>query len=183
MRLLHKGGDSTPREKHYWNRLIADVAQTVINTLITQDLVTGVSPGTKSIMLIKKIALFYNWNGNIAAATPGAIMNVNCNLNTQQGLAAVPTMDDPGTIYWHNRACQMAGDGATAGEAPGVQDIQTGYPAYVEFEDPIPVADSEITFYFNCGGMIGTLDATLHIWYDVETVTLDEALQILESYR
>lgn len=174
---------SRSKSRRHWNRIIINVVQGVANTLITQDIVTGVSPGMKSIMLIKKIALFYNWDANVAAATPAAIFNLNCNLNTQQGLAAVPTMDDPGTIYYHNHAEQYGGDGATAAEAPGVCRIETGYPSYVEFQEPIPVADAEITFYLNTGGMSTVRTAVLHIWYDVETVSLDEALQILESYR
>lgn len=174
---------SKSRSKRFWNRIIVDMVQGAANTLATVDIVTGVSPGMKTIMLIKKIAIFYNWNGDVAACTPGDLINANCNLNTVQGLGAVPTMDTPGTIYWHNRAVQYAGDGATAAEAPGAFTFSTGYPAYVEFDEPIPVADSEITCYFNTGGMADARDFTMHIWYDVDEVTLDEALQILESYR
>lgn len=172
-----------PKSKKHWNRIIINAVQAVANTMIAVDIVTGVSPGMKNIMLIKKLALFYNWDANIAAAVPATIHNLNCNLNTQQGLAAVPTMDDPGTIYYHNHAEQFGGDGATAGESPGINRVQTGYPSYVEFDEPIPVADSEITFYLNTGGMSTARTAVLHIWYDVEEVSLDEALQILESYR
>jgi len=162
---------------------MATITQPAANTLASVEIVTGVSPGVKAIMLIKKIAIYYNWDANIAAPVPATIHNLMASLNTRQDLAVIPAFDDPGTIYYHNRAWQAGGDGATANEAPGYQSIQTGYPAYIEFDEPIPVADAVITFYMNTGGMNTARTAKIHIWYDIETVSLDEALQILESYR
>jgi len=170
--------------RRHWNRIIAHVTQPAADTIIAQNIVTGISPGTKVIMLIKKICFTCSWVPTGAAAPEAFVANIRASLNTEQGLVAVPLMDDNGTIYFTMHQVQLAADGATVTEAPGNLDLGTsGYPFYVEFEEPIPVADSEITFYFNSTGMFAALEATLHIWYDTEPVSLEEALQILESYR
>jgi hypothetical protein len=145
--------------------------------------VTGVSPAMGRVMLIKRIACSYDWS-SAAVPAPGVTSALFVNLNTQQDIDGDdPALQHNGTIYYHAMVDTFGGDGATAAEAPGRATFANGMPAYVEFDDPIPVSDDEISLYVYSTGQTGARTVILKIWYRVETVTLAEALTILESYR
>lgn len=133
-------------------------------------------------MLIKKIILSYNVDLP-AVPVVGNAFAIFASLDTRQGEAAMPALQDNGSIYFHANALGMGGDGATAAEGVGVWAAENGFPTYVEFDDPIPVADDEISFYLDSVNMDTAVTAVIKIYYAIAEVGLEDALTILESYR
>lgn len=168
--------------KHYWNTLEMTNVLSAANTLTEVSANTGVAVGQKRIMLVKKIAVSYNLDLSPILA-PGDDPAVFVVLATQQGLVALPALQDNETIYYHAAQIAGGGDGATAAETPAFFKTENGFPTYVEFDDPIPIADDEISLYFDSSLMNSALTAAIKIYYAIADVTLDEALTILESYR
>lgn len=95
----------------------------------------------------------------------------------------MPGLQHPGTIWYHAPLYEFGGDGATATEAPGLGQYQGGFPPYVEFDDPLPIVDDELTLYILGIGLAAATTIGLKIYYRVDPVTFEEALMILESYR
>lgn len=152
------------------------------NTFSESKAQTGVAVGQKRIMLIKKIIISYDVD--IAAALAvGANTAWFVALATKQDLAAMPGLEGNEVIYYHAGVLAAGGDGATAAESPGALRVINGFPSYVEFDDPIPVADDEISLYMHSIGMATALTVVAKIYYAIADVSLEEALTILESYR
>lgn len=185
IRLHHLGEKKIAPKKtpeHYWNTLEVQVVQGVADAFVEQVVNTGVAVGQKRIMLIKRIIMAY---GGVISATraPGISTEVFASLDTRQGLAAMPALGDNGSIYFHALVNMTGGDGATAAESPAALSLSNGFPPYVEFDDPVPVADDVISLYFDTSGMSAVATLVAKIYYAIATVTLEEALTILESYR
>jgi hypothetical protein len=170
------------KDQHYWSTLEMNVTLSGANVFTSQDAVTGVAVDQRRIMLVKKIALSYNIDIG-AAPAPGIDFAVFAALSTQQGLAAMPALQDAPTIYFHAWSLTLGGDGATAAESPGFASVENGMPAYVEFDDPLPIADNEITFYLDSTALATAISAAIKIWYAPVIVSFEDALMILESYR
>lgn len=173
-----------PKKKpdHYWNTIERTLTQSGGDVFMEAEIQTGVAVGQKRIMLIKKIAVSYGIDIS-ATIAPGADVSVFVNLHTQQGEATLPGLQDSGTIYFHALALTLGGDGATAAESPGFLTTQNGMPTYVEFDDPIPVADDTLSLYFDTNNITTAQTCVIKIWYAIADVSLEEALTILESYR
>lgn len=168
--------------KHYWNTIEVTVTQAAANAFTEAVLNTGVAVGQKRIMLIKKIICSYAADIATALAV-GASTELFVSLSTQQGLAAQPALQDNGVVYHHAAQVAAGGDGATAAESPAFWKTENGFPSYVEFDDPIPVADDELSIYFDTTGFGAVSTAVIKLYYAIAEVSLEEALTILESYR
>jgi hypothetical protein len=167
---------------HYWNTVEASVTQPSANALGSVDILTGVNAAAKRMMLIKKIVLSFPMDIN-AAPTPGAELAVFANLNTQQGESSMPGLQHDGTIYYYAKQHLVGGDGATAAEGVASFPHIAGMPAYVEFDDPIPVADDTLTLYIDSLLLVAAQTVAIKLWYRIDDVSFEEALMILESYR
>lgn len=167
---------------HYWNTLEVTVTQGAANAFVEQAVNTGVAVGQKRIMLIKKIIASYGLDLN-ATRAPGVVSTAFVNLHTQQGEATIPPLQDSGTIYFHAMVNGAGGDGATAAESPAGVHHENGFPTYVEFDDPVPVADDQLSLYFDTDGFLTLQTCVLKMYYAIAEVSLEEALTILESYR
>lgn len=175
------------RADHYWNTIRTDITIDAAGVLNEVEIVTGVGPDTEKVMLIKKIAFAHdNLAADGAQINTGDNIGVEICLNNKQGETSIPRLTDSGTIYYHNETHEFGGDGATATEAPGVVSQETGFPSFVEFDDPVPVIDTVISLYCDRIGNIALasdIAAYFKIWYKVEDIDFKDALMILESYR
>lgn len=174
---------SPKKSTHFWNTLDMQIVESAANTLTELQIATGVSPATKSVMVLKKIIASINGMDIGPAPGVGVLFALICNLNTQQGLTTMPGLQANGTIWYHAPLAEMGGDGATAAEAPGFVSYPGGFPPYVEFDDPIPVVDDTLSLYIQGTGLASAVTLGLKLYYRVESVSLEEALTILESYR
>lgn len=171
------------RQKHYWNTLDVVITESAAATLTEVAFPTGVSPSSGFIMLIKRIVCSINGFDLNAILAPGAQDAFIAALSTRQDLTTIPGLQDDGTIWYHAPVHEAGGDGATAAENPGSLLYIGGFPSYVEFDDPLPVADDEISLYIEGIGLTTAVVMGLKIWYRVEKVSFQDALMVLESYR
>lgn len=175
-----------PRKKkseHFWNTLDLQIVESAANTLTSVDIPTGVSPAMARVMLVKRIIVSIGAFDVSAARTVGSADALIMCLSTVQGATTIPGLQDNGTIWYHAPLSTAGGDGATAAESPAGFQYMGGFPPYIEFDDPIPVADDEITLYIEGIGLGGAVTAGFKMYYRVDEVSLEEALTILESYR
>lgn len=168
-------------QNSFLNRIRGQVVETGANTLTELEIPTGVRASEGRVMAIKRI--ISEFDVCIGPSTELQTSSIRGALATQQGLAALPDFAHISTIWRRVHQNQKAGDGATAAEAPGMSSREDGMGPVIEFDPPILVADDVISLYIEGTGQSAARGLTIVIHYEVRSVTLTEALQILESYR
>lgn len=153
---------------------------TVDGTLRETQILTGARAAEGRVMKIYRARFWLD----VGAFTNVAKMTgwlYSAALSTRQGLTSLPTMDDPDYIMGISKIKFQGDPGTSAPVAYWIEVVEGSL--YIIFDPPIYIADDIISMYTQATTGAATGGVKWLIEYEIVTLTMTEALAVLESYR